>query len=43
MKRLIIFLKQKLDLQLSYVETLEPDDPLIELNDLYRSRTQSSR
>ena len=36
-------LKQKLDLQLSYVETLEPDDPLIELNDLYRSRTQSSR
>ena len=36
-------LKQKLDLQLSFVETLEPDDPLIELNDLYRSRTQSSR
>lgn len=35
--------KQKLDVQLSYVETLDPDDPLIELNDLYRSRTQSSR
>lgn len=36
-------LKQKLNVHLSYVETLDPDDPLIELNDLYRSRTQSSR